>query len=545
MSFIDEQLIDKLSETLKQEFDLDVESGAITFDIPGRKEQGDYATNTAMKFAKQLGTNPRALAETLVASLKEHPFVDNVEIAGPGFINVFVKPDALTAIITRIQEQDEMFGSSNIGKDKSILVEYVSANPTGQLHVGHARGAAWGDSLTRLLKFAGYKVLREFYVNDLGNQITMLSHSLYARYQQAYGLDATLPEDGYHGQDIIEIAAQVKEDEGDRWLGASQEAWEPYFKDLGIEYELVRLKKDLAHFRVEFDSWVSEKSLYAEGRVIRALERLKTENLTYEQDGALWFASTNYGDDKDRVLVKSDGSYTYLLPDIGYHLYKLERGYGHLLNLWGGDHHGYIPRMRAALEALGNVDVLDVDIIQMVRLIEDGLEVKMSKRTGNALGLVDLAEDIGVDAARYFFVSRALQTPLDFDLTLARSQSNDNPVFYAQYAHARICSVIKKIGTVESYDFSQLNHTKEVELMKLMGSFPDVVANSAKNRSVNSIPNYIQSLAQALHSYYGEVKIHDASNPELMGARVQLLQAVRITLRNAMTLIGVEAPESM
>ena len=546
MSFIETKLMEAVSASLKTVFDHDVDPSMLMLEIPARKEQGDYATNIAMRLTKVLGKNPREIATGIAQELEGHAWIASVEVAGPGFINFFIKPEILASVIGNILEQGDAYGSSNTGENAKVLVEYVSANPTGQLHVGHARGAAWGDSLTRILKFAGYDVLREFYVNDLGNQITMLSHSLFARYKQAHGLEAELPEDGYHGADIVAIAADVKAQEGDAWLDRPQEAWEPFFKQLGIEFELKRIEKDLDHFRVHFDSWVSEKSLYDDGRVEKTLSDLKALGVTYELDGALWFKTTDYGDDKDRVLIKSDGSYTYLVPDIANHLYKVERGYLNLLNLWGGDHHGYIPRMKAALEAFGYKDVLDVDIIQMVRLIENGLEVKMSKRTGNAVGLVDLAEDIGVDAARYFFVSRSLQTPLDFDLGLARSQTNDNPVYYAQYAHARIESLIARVGDIPAAEaLDRLTHVKEIELMKTINEFPGVVANVARTRAVQSIPNYVQSLAQMLHSYYGEVKINDTEDLNMTAQRVQLLLAVQTTLRNALGLIGVSAPKSM
>lgn len=545
MNFIEKALISALEKALESNFEFKAEPGMVMLEIPQRQEQGDYATNIAMRLTKVLERNPREIAGALVSSLSDLDIVDKVEIAGPGFINFFVKPSVLAQVIETVLTEDETYGKLS-DNGKKILVEYVSANPTGQLHVGHARGAAWGDSLTRILKYAGYDVLREFYVNDLGNQITMLSHSLYARYQQAFGIEATLPEDGYHGSDIVEIAADVKKLEGDKWLETDQASWEPYFKTIGIELELKRIEKDLETFRVSFDSWVSEKSLYDEGRVEKILDGLKASGDTYEDEGALWFTSTKYGDDKDRVLIKSDGSYTYLVPDIAYHLYKLERGYDHLLNLWGGDHHGYIPRMKAALESFGYQNVLEVDIIQMVRLIEDGIEVKMSKRTGNAIGLVELSDDIGVDAARYFFVSRSLQTPLDFDLNLARSQTNDNPVYYAQYAHARIESVIQKVGSYDPVEeYNGLVHLKETELLKQVNEFSNVVHNAATSRNVQMIPNYIQDLSQMLHSYYGEVKINDPDNMDITAQRVDLLKAVQITLRNALNLIGVSAPKSM
>ena len=545
MNFIEKQIIEALEKALIEKFEYEPDPGFVMVEIPQRQEQGDYATNLAMRLTKILKMNPREIAQVIVDGVEDLDILNKVEVAGPGFINFFVKPKVLASVIDVVLEEDERYGSGSDRKEK-ILVEYVSANPTGQLHVGHARGAAWGDSLTRIMKFAGYDVMREFYVNDLGNQITMLSHSLYARYREQFGLDFDLPEDGYHGKDIIEIAKEVKEQEGNKWVDVPKSEWEPYFKKLGIDFQLARIEKDLDTFGVHFDSWISEKSLYDDGRVEKVLDDLKQSGDTYEKDGALWFESTKYGDDKDRVLIKSDGSYTYLVPDIANHLYKIERGYHNMLNLWGGDHHGYIARMKAALESFGYKDVLEVDIIQMVRLIEDGKEVKMSKRTGNAIGLVELSDDIGVDAARYFFVSRSLQTPLDFDLTLARSQTNDNPVYYAQYAHARIESIIKRVGeyaTPETY--TRLTHPKEIELMKMINEFSNVVQNSAKTRNVQAIPNYIQDLSQMLHSYYGEVKINDQDNMDLTSQRVQLLKAVQITLRNALTLIGVSAPKSM
>ncbi|NLC64933.1 MAG: arginine--tRNA ligase [Erysipelothrix sp.] len=545
MNFIEKTIIEAIEHCLKTQFDFEAESGMVMLEIPQRQEQGDYATNIAMRLTKTLKQNPRQIADGLVEALRDLDILDKVEVAGPGFINFFVKPTVLAKVIDAVLEAGDNYGSL-MNQNEKVLVEYVSANPTGQLHVGHARGAAWGDSLTRILKFAGYEVLREYYVNDLGNQITMLSHSLYARYKQAFGLEAELPEDGYHGQDIIDIAQDVKAQEGDAWLESDPQDWEPYFKTLGIEFELKRIDKDLNTFRVSFDSWVSEKSLYDQGRVEKTLDDLKLSGDTYDSEGALWFESTQYGDDKDRVLIKSDGSYTYLVPDIANHLYKLERGYDKMLNLWGGDHHGYIARMKAALESFGYKDVLEVDIIQMVRLIEDGVEVKMSKRTGNAISLTELCDDIGVDAARYFFVSRSLQTPLDFDLNLARSKTNDNPVYYAQYAHARIESVIDRVGEIDAVHVNDgLVHPKEIELLKTINEFSNVVGNAAKVRNVQAIPNYIQDLSQMLHSYYGEVKINDPENMNLTAQRVNLLKAVQITLRNALNLIGVSAPKSM
>ncbi len=546
MNFIEETLVVAIEEIIKKEFGIQKESGLVMLEIPNKTENGDYATNIAMRLTKRVGKAPRDVASVIVEGLSDHEMISSIVVAGPGFINFFIKPDVMAGVIPIIRNLDRNYGSSDFGEGRKILLEYVSANPTGQLHVGHARGAAWGDSLLRILNFAGYKADGEFYVNDLGNQITMLSHSLFARYQQALGVDAKMPEDGYHAQDIKDIALDVIEQEGDVWLDKDQSLWEPYFKELGIKFELDRIKRDLVTFNVRIDNYVSEKSLYDEGRVEKSLNELKDRGFTYEADGALWLRTTDFKDDKDRVMIKSDGSYTYLVPDIGYHLYKLERGYDELIDLLGGDHHGYIARMEAALEALGYKDVFDVDIIQMVRLIEDGVEVVMSKRTGNAVGLIELVDDIGIDATRYFFVSRALQTPLDFDMTLARSKANDNPVFYAQYAHARICSILRTVGSVDEVkNLDALVHPKEIELLKHLNEFPSVVADAAKSRQVHKVANYIHNLSSLFHSFYGAVKVIDTENADATAQRVLLLDATRITLRNALDLIGVSAPEKM
>lgn len=546
MNKIETKLVGHIEDIILDAFGIEKEDGLVMLEIPNNSEMGDYSTNIAMRLTKRVGKNPREIAGVIVEKLEDNEMVESISIAGPGFINFVMKPAVLGSVVNDVIEAGKDYGRSNAGEGIRLLNEYVSANPTGQLHVGHARGAAWGDSLSRIMSFAGYDVLREYYINDLGNQILMLSHSLYARYKQAFGMEAPLPEDGYHGPDIIEIANDVKESEGDKWLSAPEEEWVPYFKELGIKLELERIKEDLNTFGVEMDSWVSEKWLYDDGRVEESLEELKAKGVTFEEDGALWLRSTDFGDDKDRVLIKSDGSYTYLVPDIANHIYKLERGYTHLLNLWGGDHHGYIVRMQAALEALGHPNVLDVDIIQMVRLVDEGVEVKMSKRTGNALGLVELVDDIGVDATRYFFVSRALATPLDFDLGLARKKSNDNPVFYVQYAHARICSILRQAGEVPHVDvIDQLTNPKEIALLKEINEFSSVVADAAKKREVHKIANYVQDLASSFHSFYGEVKVMDPSNPELQAQRLNLLVAVKITLSNALNLIGVNAPEQM
>ena len=435
------------------------------------------------------------------------------------------------------------------GQGVKYNIEFVSANPTGDLHLGHAKGAAVGDSICRIMSAAGYDVTREYYINDAGNQITNLALSLYARYLQALGYEKELPEDGYHGKDIIEIAKRIQEEEGDCFVNIDEKEAISYFRNIGTKHELEKIQNILKEYRVSFDVWFSETSLYENNKIVPTIEKLKEKGYTYESEGALWFKSTEFGDDKDRVLVKSDGSYTYLTPDIAYHMNKLDRGYQYLVDLLGADHHGYINRMKAAIQALGyNADQLNIDIMQMVRMVENGEVVKMSKRTGNAVTIKDLIEDIGVDAARYFFVSKAASSPFDFDLGLAKSKSNENPVYYAQYAHARMCSILvqaKNAGIDVTDHYELLTHDKEIELVKHINEFRNEIIESAKLRAPHKIANYIQRLAQLFHSFYNDCYVIDDNNKELSAQRLSLVVASQITLKNALNLIGVEAPEKM
>lgn len=523
---------------------------SITIEIPKDKSHGDYSTNLAMQLTKLLKRNPRQIAEAIIEALdKENANIEKVEIAGPGFINLFLAKDAMTSIIKEVLEEKEAYGTTTYGQGTKYNVEFVSANPTGDLHLGHAKGAAVGDSICRIMSAAGYDVTREYYINDAGNQIHNLALSLYARYKQAFGQDVTMPEDGYHGKDIIDIATKIKEIEGDKYLEMDEGKAIVFFRNKGTEYELQKIKDILNEFRVSFDVWFSETSLYENDRVVPTIEKLKAAGYTYEEEGALWFKSTEFGDDKDRVLIKSDGSYTYLTPDIAYHLNKLDRGYEYLVDLLGADHHGYINRMKAAIQALGyNADQLNIDIIQMVRMMNNGEPVKMSKRTGNAVTIKDLIEEIGVDATRYFFVSKAANTPFDFDIGLAKSKSNENPVYYAQYAHARMCS-IKAQAAKANIDYSDkydlLVNPKEIELVKHINEFRNVIIDSAINRTPHKITNYVQRLAQLFHSFYNECYVIDEDNLELSGQRLALVEATRITMANALNLIGVSAPEKM
>jgi len=523
----------------------------VILEKPKDKAHGDFATNIAMQLARIAKKAPRQIAEDILGELNlQEASVDKAEVAGPGFINFFMKNDFLGDIIPAVLKAEKDYGKTNTGKGKRVQVEFVSVNPTGDLHLGHARGAAFGDVLCNVLEASGFDVQREYYINDAGNQIDNLAVSVEARYLQELGQDAQMPEDGYHGQAIIDIAKKLVEEYGDEWANKDKEERIAFFKEYGLKVSLANIEKDLKDFRVEFDHWFSERSLYKEDKITEAIETLKKGDYTYEKDGATWFKTTEFGDDKDRVLIKKDGNYTYLTPDIAYHKNKLDRGFDKLINVWGADHHGYVPRMKAAIQALGyEADKLDVKIIQMVNLFASGEKIRMSKRTGKAVALRELMEDVGVDAARYYFVTRSNDSQLDFDIDLARSQSNDNPVYYVQYAHARICTMLtqaeNKGFTDDKYDASLLTTEKELDLLKRLGEFPQVVADAADKQMPHKVTNYVFDLASTLHSFYNAEKVLDPEHEELTYARIALMKAVRITLRNALELIGVSAPVKM
>ncbi|MFY0741443.1 arginine--tRNA ligase [Solibacillus silvestris] len=551
-----EQLQQSIKAALKAAIDQAglVEAGTeinIHLETPKDKANGDFATNIAMQLTKLAKKPPRAIAEAILAHLTtEGTDIEKIEIAGPGFMNITVRKDFLASVVTATFEQGENYGRSIAGAGEKVQVEFVSANPTGDLHLGHARGASVGDSLCNVLDFAGFDVSREYYINDAGNQINNLAYSLEARYKQALGMDAEMPEDGYHGPDIIGIAGKLAEEFGATILDKSDEERFKFFREHGLKLELAKLQNDLKNFRVEFDVWYSETSLYENGKIDVALDKLKANGHVFDEDGATWFRSTTFGDDKDRVLIKNDGSYTYLTPDIAYHEDKLRRGFDKLINIWGADHHGYIPRMKAAIEALGyDRGTLEVDIIQMVQLYKNGEKFKMSKRTGNAVTMRELVEEVGLDAVRYFFVKTAGDSHMDFDLDLAVSQSNENPVYYAQYAHARISSILRAANE-QGFEASLENLNllvaeKEEDVLKKVGAFPQIVADAAKHRTPHRIANYIQDLAAAFHSFYNAEKVLNQDNKELTEARLALITAVKTTLANALKLIGVSAPEKM
>lgn len=545
MNQIENNLKLALQEAIKKSFDLDVSD--ILIERPKDLNHGDYASNVAMKICKLAKMKPIDVANTLVSNIDlAKASIEKIEIAGPGFMNFFISSNTLTQVINKVLMEKENYGKSNAGKGMKINVEYVSANPTGDLHPGHARGAAMGDSITRLMKMAGYDVTREYYINDAGNQIHNMAKSLQARYLQVCGIDAQVPEDGYHGPDLVEIAKELYAEVKDAYIEDNQANYE-FFRQYGLNKELDKLKADLKAFNVEFDVWTSEKSLYDRGLVEKSLDTLKANGYTYEAEGALWLKTTLFNDDKDRVLVKSDGSYTYLTPDIAYHLNKLDRGYDKLIDLLGADHHSYITRLKAAIQALGyEADKLDVDIIQMARMIKDGQEFKLSKRSGKAVSLRDLLDEAGSDAVRYFFVSRAADTQMDFDLDMATKQSNENPVYYAQYAHARMCSILRQAQDIElANHFDLIKHEKELTLLKQINEFTNVVIDCATTRMPHKMCNYIQKLASDFHSFYNECKVIDKNNLELSAQRLALVEACRITLNNALNSIGVSAPEKM
>lgn len=541
----EEKLSKLISDVLEEHYSLKLDS--IPIEVPRNTDFGDYATTVCMQLAKQLRRAPRQIAEELAKLLMEKSdLLETAEVAGPGYLNFRLKKDSLAQVVNKVLEQGNKYGQNYSGKRLPILVEYVSANPTGDLHLGHARGAVWGDVICRLLKASGYDVLREYYINDAGAQMTNLGLSVYARYAQYFGRDVEVPEDGYNAEDVKQIGERLAKELGDVWLD-KEEGRTEFFKQKGYKEELQKIEEVLRDFRCEFDSWVSEQWLYDSGKVDDAIEKMNALGIVYEEDGALWLKTTRWGDDKDRVLRKANGLLTYMTPDIANHLYKFDRGYTKLVNLWGADHHGYINRMKAALMAFGyERDDLEVDIIQMVHLVENGEEVKMSKRSGNAVTIRELIDDVGVDAARYFFISRAVEAQMDFDIGLAKKASNENPVYYIQYAHARAAGLLDRAPQFHAQKtYTHLTSEKEVVLLKLLDSFPDVVAEAAKLRQPNKITNFLIQLASAFHSFYGETKVVDENDPEATNERVGLVLAVKNVLHNALDLIGVSSPDKM
>ncbi|SDG50633.1 arginyl-tRNA synthetase [Fontibacillus panacisegetis] len=526
---------------------------AIVLEVPKDKAHGDLATNAAMQLTRIAKKNPRQIAETIIENLDfSKAGIEKADIAGPGFINFTLGKSYLYPVLEQVFVQGEDYGRTTKGNGQKIEVEFVSANPTGSLHLGHARGAAVGDALCNVLDFAGFDVTREYYINDAGNQVVNLSKSIEARYLQELGQDAEMPEDGYHGEDIKGFANELVAEKGDALLSLSPEDRAVFLRKYGLEKELAKIKRDLGRFRVGFDIWYSETSLYENGLVEASLKDLRDKGQIYEQDGATWLRTTEYGDDKDRVLVKNDGTYTYLTPDIAYHRDKYARGYDQMINIWGADHHGYIPRMKAAMQAIGNdPEKLTVLIAQMVSLFQDGEKVKMSKRTGKAVTMVDLMDEVGVDAIRYFFTMRSMDSHLDFDMDLAISTSNENPVYYVQYAHARVCSIFRQaeeqgiaIPEPKDANLSKLTAEHEYDLLRKLGELPEEINVAAENYAPHRLVRYVYELAALFHSYYRAERVI-TEDAEQTAARLVLLGAVRTSIANVLRLIGVSAPDRM
>lgn len=551
---------DQLKEIIEKAKDAAVAAGELPagdyapvqrLEIPKSKEFGDYSTNCAMQWARTAHKAPRMIAEAVVSHI-DTPLVSKAEIAGAGFINFFLTADTVYSELRNILAAGPSYGDLPKTRKDRFLVEYVSANPTGPLHIGHARGAAYGSALINLLRAAGYDVYSEYYVNDAGNQIDHLAESINARYLQLCGMDAEIPEDGYHGQDIVETAQHILDRDGKIYLDMPEEKRLETFKDIGLKEKLAALRKDLHDFNVDFDNWFSEKSLYPE-QAEAALKTLKDEDNLYEQDGALWLRTTKNGDDKDRVVIRTNGVPTYFCSDIAYVGNKIRRGYNKLIDIWGADHHGYIIRLKTAMKFLGyNPDDFEIMLLQMVTLLRDGEPVKMSKRTGQAVTLRELMDEVGTDAARYFFCARTLDSQMDFDIDLAKKQSSDNPVYYIQYANARIHSLFqqaKEAGVTwdaqfKDTDFTALQEECELDLIKKMENYRQLLAGAAAERAPQRVARYAYELAALFHHFYRECRILGVDEKTTQ-ARLGLITAVQYVLVHALNILGISAPEHM
>ena len=521
----------------------------VVLTVPPQKAFGDFATNFALQAARNLHCAPRVIAGAIQEFL-DYPSVEKVEVAGPGFLNFFLKEDWLSAALRNILAQGENYGNLPAKAGEKIQIEYVSANPTGPLHVGHGRGAAVGSALANLMKAAGYDVSQEYYINDAGNQMHNLAASVNARYLELYNIPCEFPENGYHGEDIVVTAKRIQKKYGDSFIHMPEAERLEKFQSIAKDEKLAALREDLEAFNCHFDVWFSEQSLHDAHKIEEAVAELEKKGYIYEKDGAKWFRSTDFGDDKDRVVIRDNGVSTYFAADIAYHRNKYERGFDRLINLWGADHHGYIPRVKAAMQALGyDPSHLEILILQMVSLYRNGELVKMSKRTGKSVTLNELIEEVGTDAARFFFIMRSMDSQLDFDLTLATEHSNDNPVYYVQYAHARICSILRqmadeKITLDPNADLSVLKEPIEIDLIKKLNDYTELIDTAALERAPHKIAHYTYELAGMFHSFYNQCRVLGV-DPALQQARLALITAVGNTLRHGLKILGVSAPEHM
>jgi arginyl-tRNA synthetase len=526
---------------------------AVEIGEPKTATHGDFSTNFAMVMASAQKMPPRKIAEIITGEIEDHAgLIEKTEIAGPGFINFFVKQNSWHPVLQQIYEDDEKFGSCNIGDGKKIQVEFVSANPTGPLHVGHGRGAAVGDSVANILSFCGYDVQREYYINDSGRQISTLGNSVYLRYLELFGEKIEFPGDCYQGDYIRETALKIKEDKGGLLLDESEKEAVLFCARFAAVRILEGIKDDLELFGVKFDRWFSEQSLFDSGKVESVINNLKDADVIYEKDGAYWFRTSEYGDEKDRVVVRNNGLTTYFASDIAYHADKFDRGFERVIDVWGADHHGYIQRLSASIEASGRRrDQFHVILIQLVNLLRGGVPVAMSTRSGEFVTLQDVIKEVGTDAARFIFLTRHYESHLDFDLELAKKKSNDNPVFYVQYVHARISSIVRK-GREDGIDevrwdkkiISVLTEPEEIQILKILASYQDVVRSGAELLEPHRITYFLMNLAAAFHSYYNKHRVL-SDDPAITKGRLCLVLAIKKVIRNGLKLLGVSAPEQM
>ena len=546
-----ERAVDDIARDVEQELP---EGFMVRLERPRQAGHGDWATNIAMQLAKPFGMKPRELADKLIDKVPLGEIVEKAEVAGPGFINFTLASNWITEAIKSTIAQNVNYGRVNSGEGRRIQVEFVSANPTGPLHMGHGRGAAVGDITASILDFAGWDVEREYYINDAGLQMELLGKSAQSRYFEALGRgdEAPMPEDGYHGEYMTDIARSFVDKYGDEPAKKPLEETVEFFSVETGKIVTEMIRKDLEEFGVTFDVWFSEKSLYDNGQVEPAMEELKKRDYAYEEEGALWFRSTLFGDDKDRVLIRTNGVPTYFTSDVAYLKNKYDRNFEKLIYVWGADHHGYVPRLKSVNKAFGHPDdAVDVLLIQMVNLLRDGKPVQMSKRAGTIITLREIMDEVGVDATRFFFVMRRCDSTLDFDLELAKKATSENPVFYVQYAHARICSIYRELEErgvtlpgIEEFDVSLITDQSEINLAKAISRLPEEVAKSADEFAPHRIAYYATELAEAFHSFYNSQRILGVDEP-VMKTRILLMEAAKITLKNVLGLLGVSAPEKM
>lgn len=567
---------ESLESVLYQALKAAVEAGELplneipqpSLERPREEGHGDWACTIAMRLAKAAHMNPRAIAQAIVDHLPENNLVESFEIAGPGFINLTLTNASFQAVVSEARQQGSDFGKSELSEPCKVNLEYVSANPTGPMHVGHGRWAALGDAIARVMRHAGYSVDEEFYINDQGNQMNVFGNSVVVRYQQLLGQDVEMPEACYGGAYIKDIAQAIIDADGDKWLDANEDERLVAFRERGYVMMLDSVKDTLSTFGNNFDTWFSERSLFVadengETKQQRAFDVMNEKGLLFEAEGATFFRSTDYGDDKDRVLVKANGDLTYFMSDVAYHYDKMQRGYDHLIDIWGADHHGYIQRCKAMMTAWGYPDALEVVLGQLVNLLRDGEPVRMSKRTGEMVTFQELIDEVGVDATRYLMLSKSADQAIDFDIEVAKKQDSSNPVYYVQYAHARICSILRKAGeargmNVESagieeivaelglddIDLSPLAHESELALMRKMADFSDLVAGAARDRAPFRLTHYAQELAGLFHSFYGNCHVL-GEEESVERARLALVDSTRIVLALSLDLLGVSAPERM